>query len=127
MKEFAGRQRVSEFYSDCSKELKAAAKAIGWTHALATPHRPSSRAAIERELHLVLESSRCSLEQAGFPLTWWPRASRYQSMALNFVPAAWTTVKLGPEVDPAEDNSNMSPYERRFGHEFLGLLLPYGR
>ena len=68
MKEFAGRQKVQEFYSDCSKELKAAAKTVNWTHALATPHRTTSRGAIERELQLVLESSRCNLAPTGLPL-----------------------------------------------------------
>ena len=28
--------------------------------------------------------------------------------------------------DPAEEKPFMSPHERRFGHEFLGLLLPLG-
>ena len=29
-------------------------------------------------------------------------------------------------MDTAEDKPFMSPHERRFGHEFLGLLLPLG-
>ena len=99
MREFAGRQKVSEFYSDCSRELKAAAKAEQCPHALDTPHRPSSRGAIERELQLILESSRCSLNQSGLPLSWWPIAARYHSMALNFVPSIWSQVKCGPEFD----------------------------
>ena len=45
-------------------------------------------------------------------------------MALNFVPSSWSQVKLGLDTDAAEENPFMSPRERRFGHEFLGLLLP---
>ena len=47
-------------------------------------------------------------------------------MALNFVPSSWSQIKYGPERDPAEDEGAMSPHERRFGHEFLGPLLPFG-
>ena len=50
MKEFAGRYKFTEFYSECSRELKAAAKTVRWPHAAATPHGPNSRGAIEREL-----------------------------------------------------------------------------
>ena len=50
MREFVGKHKVSEFYFDCSEELKAAAKAVQRPHALATPHRPSSRGAIAREV-----------------------------------------------------------------------------
>ena len=104
MELFAGRHKVCEFYSDCSRELKAAAKDVKWPHSLATPHRPSSRSSIERELQLLLESSRCALNQSGLPLNWWPRAARYQAMALNFVPSAWSQVKLDkPGADPVED------------------------
>ena len=81
MREFTGRQRVSEFYSDCSKELKAAAKVVHWSHALATPHRPTSRG--ERENQLVLESSRCALAAIELPLSWWPRCASHTSAALS--------------------------------------------
>ena len=37
MREFVGKHNVSEFYSDCSKELKAAAKAVQWPHAWLHP------------------------------------------------------------------------------------------
>ena len=47
-------------------------------------------------------------------------------MALNFVPSIWSKVKLGADHDPADDNGTMSPHERRFGHKFLGMLLPFG-
>ena len=96
MSEFAGRNKVVEFYSDGSKEVKAAAKDVQWPHAVATPHRPTSRSAIERELQLILESSRCALEQPGLPLSWWPRAARYTSMALNFIPSNGHKSSLDP-------------------------------
>ena len=47
-------------------------------------------------------------------------------MALNFIPSFWSSVKFGPDSDAVEENGNMSPHERRFGHEFLGQLLPLG-
>ena len=47
-------------------------------------------------------------------------------MALSFVPSAWSQVKLGLDRDLAGENPFMSPHEQRFGHEFLGLLLPLG-
>ena len=47
------------------------------------------------------------------------------TMALNFVPDNWPSVRrLGPE--DAEVRDPMSPYERRPGNEFPGLLIPFG-
>ena len=70
MREAIGKHNVSEFYSDCSKELKVVANAVQWPHALATPQRPSSRGAIERDNQLLRESSRCALAASGLPLSW---------------------------------------------------------
>ena len=56
MKEFADRHKITESFSD-------------WQHSLATSHRPNSWSAIERELQLVLESSRCGLAASGMPLS----------------------------------------------------------
>ena len=39
---FVGSEKVKAFYSDNSKELKAAARKLAWVHATATPYRPES-------------------------------------------------------------------------------------
>ena len=44
MREFAGTNKVVEFYSDCSNELKAVAIEMKWPHSV-TPHRPTRRGA----------------------------------------------------------------------------------
>ena len=47
-------------------------------------------------------------------------------MALNFIASNSSQVKSGPDADSVEEDGAMSTHERRFGHEFLGLLLPLG-
>ena len=47
-------------------------------------------------------------------------------MALNFCPSSWSTIRVGPERDPAEEQGLLSPHELRHGSEFTGLLLPFG-
>ena len=80
---------------------------------------------MERELQLVLEASRCGMNAGGFPLPWWPRGIKHQVLALNFVLDDWsTTTRLGPEEQEAR--GPMSPFERRHGEAFTGLLLPLG-
>ncbi len=70
MKEFAGRDLVKEFSSDGSRELKAAAREVKWSHNPGTPHRPTSRGRVEREMQLILEASRCGINASGLPLKW---------------------------------------------------------
>ena len=71
-------------HSDRAKEIIAAvdglrrANIYDWVHSRATPHRESSRGAIENEIKVVLGMTRCSLNKIGFPLCWWPRAVRHQ-------------------------------------------------
>ncbi len=50
---------------------------------IATPHRPQTSGAIERNGRRVVEVARCALLQAGFRPKWWPRAVRYFFFASN--------------------------------------------
>ena len=126
-------------HSDRAKELIAAVDRLrkegvyNWVHSKAVPHRPTSRACIEREIGVVLEATRCSLERSGFPLSWWPKAVRHQCFALNVSDDTWSRAR-GSAGDnklfhPAEfgDATSMrgklTAYERRHGEEYTGLDL----
>ena len=53
LRKFVGRARVKEFYSDNARELKKAAKELGWLHLLSTPYRHESNAVAERSIGVV--------------------------------------------------------------------------
>ena len=129
-------------HSDRARELIAAVDQLrkegvyNWVHSKAVPHRPTSRGCIEREIGVVLDATRCSLEQSGFPLSWWPKAVRYQCFALNVSDDSWSRAR-GSAGDnyrfhPAEFGDALSmrgkltAYERRHGEAYTGLDLPLG-
>ena len=106
-----------------------------WVHSTATPHRESSRGAIDNEIKVVLGATRCSINQSGLPLCWWPRAVRYQCFALNISDDTWSRARgsAGDNYlfDPEEFCNNISmrskltAYERRHGEQYTGLYLPF--
>ena len=87
-----------------------------------------------------LESQRAMKEFAGFGIfSVLPRSQRASShmvaplcplrqygSQLYTGPADLSSVELGDDRDSVEDGGNMAPFERRFGHPFTGLVLPFG-
>ena len=129
-------------HSDRAKELIAGVDQLrkkvkhNWVHSKATPHRPTSRGVIEREIGVVLTATRGSLAQSGFPLCWWPKAVRYQCFALNVTDDLWSRARgsAGDDYafhqkefgDPLSMRGKLTAYERRHGEEYTGLRLPRG-
>ena len=101
-------------HSDRAKELIAAVDRLrkegvyNWVHSKAVPHRPTSRGCIEREIGVVFDATRCSLEQSGYPLSWWPKAVRHQCFALNVSDDSWSRAR-----GSAGDNYRFHPAEFR--------------
>ena len=110
MRDFVGiREKVRMFHSDDARELKAAARRLGWRHRTATPYRPQSNGIAERSNRTVLEGTRCALYHAGMPETWWTFAARHFCMMLNILV-----------------RNKASPYFRRFNEPFRGRRIPFG-
>ena len=87
---FVGKRHgrnLGTVHSDGAHELKKSVSDLQaeykWVHSVACPHRETERGKVEREIGTVLGATRCNLEQSGLPLSWWPRAARYTSFALN--------------------------------------------
>ncbi len=66
LKTFAGAIKVDRCFSDRSKEMKKAAREIGWVHDKATPHRPESHGLIEVRVGQAEKATRCNLFQSKF-------------------------------------------------------------
>ena len=115
LRDFVGNRhgKVSgTVHSDRAREIIAAVDRLrkdgtyNWVHSKAVPHRPTSRGRIEREIGVVLEATRGSLEQSGFPLSWWPDAVSYQCFALNVTEDTWSRAR-----GSAGDNYKFHPEE----------------
>ena len=113
LRTFMGDEKVKAFYSDNSKELKAAARKLAWVRATATPYRPESNGKIERLLRLLIEGIRAVLASCGLPHKWWPIAAAHFAMCLNLT--------KGRVI--GEDRSS---WERRHNSQFPGLIIPFG-
>ena len=102
LRDFVGNRHgklAGTVHSDRARELIAAVDQLrkegvyNWVHSKAVPHRPTSRGCIEREIGVVLDATRCSLDQSGLPLSWWPKAVRYQCFALNVSDDSWSRAR----------------------------------
>ena len=110
-REFYGEDPFYYFHSDNAKELKAAAEQELMVHLTSTPHRPESNGVVERFNQLIVDGARCLLLQSGLPGRFWHYACRAFLLARN------ARVKGKDE---------RTPWNRRFGREFHGKVLPFG-
>ena len=79
---FMGNQTLDTFYSDNSRELEVAGRAVAKVHATSTPYRPQSNSIAERGIRTLLEATRAALVQAGMPCRFWPVAGSHASFAI---------------------------------------------
>ena len=96
--------KVGNFYSDNAKELKRAAKKHGWRHELSKAHIHQSNA-----VRATTEGTRSNLLQAGLSHVY---CLEHACTAFNI-----------SRPNGIED----SPWKNRFGTQFPGKTLPFGR
>ena len=81
---FAGADdKVSEFYSDGSRELATACKQAKWRPNTSTPGIPKNNGLIERIVRRTKEGARKNLCQSGLPKSWWAHAITHHCSAWN--------------------------------------------
>ena len=68
---------------DNAPELVAAAPRLKLKHDTSTPYRSTANSTAERSIRTVTEGTRTLLEQSGFPVQWWPYASRGFCHSMN--------------------------------------------
>ena len=110
-REFYGEDPFYYFHSDNAKELKAAAEQELMVHLTSTPHRPESNGVVERFNQLIVDGARCLLLQSGLPGRYWHYACRAFLLARNAC---------------VKGKDGRTAWDRRFGKEFHGKLLPFG-
>ena len=110
-REFYGEDPFYYFHSDNAKELKAAAGQELMVHLTSVPHRPESNGVVERFNQFIADGARCFLLQSGLPGRYWHYACRAFLLARN------ACVK---GID------GRTAWDRCFGKEFHGKLLPFG-
>ena len=103
--------KVGNFYSDNAKELKSAAKKLGWRHELSKAHIHQSNAVAERAVRATTEGTRSNLLQAGISHVYWPHALEHSCTAFNI---------------SHPNGIEYSPWKKRFGSAFPGKILPFG-
>ena len=96
-------------YTDNAPELIAAVSRPKLKHNTSTPYRSTANSIAERSIRTATEGTRTLLEQSGFPVIWWPYASRCFCHSMN------TAMVDGD-----------SAYNKCHGVEFDGLSIPYG-
>ena len=70
-------------YIDTALELVAAVSRLKLKHDTSTPYRSIANPVAERSIRTVTEGTRTLLEQSGFPVQWWPYASRCFCHSMN--------------------------------------------
>ena len=103
---------VKSLYSDNSRELKKACRALRIHREPSLPGVPQSNSKIERTNLDVLEGTRTALVQAGLPDTFWPFAAPTYCFLRN------------TETEGREQGSRWAVAHN--SAEFTGLRLPFG-
>ena len=80
-------------------------------HLTSTPHRPESNGVVERFNQLIVDGARCLLLQSGLPGRYWHYACRAFLLARNAC---------------VKGKDGRTAWDRRFGKEFHGKLIPFG-
>ena len=103
--------RTKVIYADNSLEFGKACEDFSWNHCTSTPHRSETNGIAERAVRRVKEGTSAVLLQSGLDGNWWADSMECCTYLLNIqdLLSDWKT-----------------PYERRFGEPFKGLIIPFG-
>ncbi len=83
---FAGSNKIQDFYTDNAPELLFAGKQAGLVHRTSTPDMPQANGLAESKIRSVKEGTTTILECAGItPISFWPQAMEYFCRVRNFV------------------------------------------
>ena len=98
-------------YTDNSLEFGKACGDLSWNHCTSTPHRSETNEIAERAVRRVKEGTSAVLLQSGLNESWWADSMECYTYLRNV-------------TDLLSDGK--TPYERRFGQQFKGLIIPFG-
>ena len=98
-------------YTGNSLEFGKPCEDLSWNHCTSTPHRLETNGIAERAVRRVKEGTSAELLQSGLNESWWADSMECYTYLRNV-------------TDLLSDGK--TPYERRFGHPFKGLIIPFG-
>ena len=98
-------------YTDNSLEFGKACQDLSWNHCTSTQHRSKTNWIAERAVRRVKEGTSAVLLQSGLNKSWWADSMECCTYLRNV-------------TDLLSDGK--TPYERRFGGPFRGLIIPFG-
>ena len=98
-------------YTDNSLEFGKSCEDLSWNHCTSTPHRSETHGIAERAVHRVKEGTSAVLLQSGLNENGWAGSMECYCYLRN------VTELL---------SDGKTPYERRFGQPFKGLIIPFG-
>ena len=78
------KETIKLMYIDNALELVAAVSCLKLKHDTSTPYCSTANSIAERSSRIVTEGTRTLLEQSGFPVQWWPYASRCFCHSMSF-------------------------------------------
>ena len=84
---------------------------LSWNHCTLTPHRSETNGIAERAVRRVKEGTSAVLWQSGLDEKWWADSMECYTYLRNV-------------TDLLSDGK--TPYERRFGQQFKGPIIPFG-
>ena len=98
-------------YTDNSLEFGKACEDLSWNQCTSTPHRSETNGIAERAVRRVKEGTSAVLLQSGLNESWWADSMECYTYLRNV-------------TDLLSDGK--TPYERRFGQPFKGLIIRFG-
>ena len=98
-------------HTDNSLEFGKACEDLSWNHCTSTPHRSETNGIAERAVRRVKEGTSAVLLQSGLNESWWADSMECYTYLRNV-------------TDLLSDGK--TPYERRFGQQFSGPIIPFG-
>ena len=98
-------------YTDNSLEFGKACEDLSWNHCTSAPHRSETNGIAERAVRRVKEGTSAVLLQSGLNESWWADSMECYTYLRNVTDLLF---------------DEKTPYERRFGQPFEGLIIPFG-
>jgi hypothetical protein len=109
LKEFAGRKKIHNIYSDNAKELVKAAYRLGVEHHTSLPGEPKTNSLIERTNQIIVGGTTALLICAGLPPCFWSFAAPCFCVSYNI-----------------QGVTGESPWSLYHKAEFSGGIIPFG-
>ena len=104
-------RKLEVIYTDNSLEFGKAFEDLSWNHRTSTPHISETNGVAERAVRRVKIGTSAVLLQSGLDENWWADSMECFSYLRNI-------------QDLLSDGK--TPYERRFGQPFKGLIISFG-